>query len=141
MYTVDYFIKKFEAIPEDLWITGSDGWKLINGKGCALGFCKPEDLEQAISDIFWENRILLFEKYGYPSQGVSCQRDYELVYCINDALLPELDRQSNTPKARILAALYDIKKLQQGEVKPVEIKSEFIPVTFKEIKIPEHSIN
>ncbi len=33
-YTIDYFIKKFEAIPEELWCTGQ---LTINGKHCALG--------------------------------------------------------------------------------------------------------
>jgi len=36
-YTVDYFIKKFEAIPENKWFIGGyeDGYKK-----CALGHCR-----------------------------------------------------------------------------------------------------
>jgi hypothetical protein len=36
MYDVDYFIKKFEAIPEDKWIMGSF---FFNSRSCALGHC------------------------------------------------------------------------------------------------------
>jgi hypothetical protein len=39
-YNLDYFIRKFEAIPEDQWCTG-DFVKVVNGKEqrCAFGHC------------------------------------------------------------------------------------------------------
>jgi len=36
-YTVDYFIEKFSAIPEEMWTVGET--EDIDGKKCALGFC------------------------------------------------------------------------------------------------------
>jgi len=91
-YTVDYFIKKFEAIPEENWISGrylsTDGY-------CALGHCgerrwgfTPESL--ALVDLFF---------------------DYELaVASVNDGnsyMFPQ-----PTPKQRVLAACRYIKALQ-----------------------------
>lgn len=128
MYTVDYFISKFEAIPEDKWCV--DFTEDYNGNRCALGHCGGINTH--------ESNIL---------RSILCMP----VSFLNDGLKPEYPQP--TPKQRILAALYDIRakeskpddtwgKVKEEETfKPVEIKSEFIPVTFKEIKIPEHSIN
>ena len=53
-YDVDYFIKKFEAIPEDKWITHDR----VNdfGQRCALGWCYPND-EEARRSQFADNRF------------------------------------------------------------------------------------
>lgn len=41
IYDCSYFIRKFEAIPENMWCIGALSY---NNKSCALGFCgaKPE---------------------------------------------------------------------------------------------------
>lgn len=89
-YTVDYFIQKFEAIPEDNWITE----KYSNDLGCcALGWCGEKsfhytDESRALDNLFYnEFRV-------GPSR-------------INDKGYAAY--QQPNPKARVLAALYDIK--------------------------------
>jgi hypothetical protein len=43
-YTVDYFIDKFEKIPEELWCVES--FTIITlGQSCALGHCGYSDFE------------------------------------------------------------------------------------------------
>lgn len=117
MYTVDYFIRKFEAIPEGKWCT----LFLTRGidRHCALGHCGTTesptsadyhytDEGQALVDIFYDHMAIGpltinddgGEKYKQP-----------------------------TPKQRILAALYDIKKMQEPEI----IKEE--PVKPKEYRV------
>jgi hypothetical protein len=95
-YDVDYFIKKFEAIPEVNWTTGvfNDGC----GRFCALGHCG--------------------ETFGRTSQEAFALRDLldfelnESITRINDGNCPEYDQP--TPRARILAALRDIKAKQEA---------------------------
>lgn len=89
-YGVDYFIKKFSAIPEELWMTGdfTDGTRY-----CVLGHCGERD------DIMVtrESRALrLLFKTG-PVVGP--------VFTNDDAI--EL---GPTPKTRVLAALRRIKE-------------------------------
>ena len=85
-YNVDYFIKKFEAIPESKWCTQ----KIDNGNGqyWALGHCDGWGEFDSLSE-------LLGGKAALTNNG-------------NNPIY-----QQPTPKQRILAALYDIKKLQQ----------------------------
>ena len=83
IYNVNYFIKKFEAIPEDQWTTGS--FRDEHGRKCALGHCLTLHEEQAA----------LISLLRYTTSE------------INDG---ERDRyQQPTPKQRILAALNDVK--------------------------------
>jgi hypothetical protein len=109
MYTVDYFIKKFEAIPEEDW---ND-----NATACAYTHCGQyghgyKNECPALSE--------LFKKIHYKSK---CQQHRDaigenyhgwsyMVVSINDGLTSnDTPYQQPTPKQRILAALYDIKKL------------------------------
>lgn len=142
VYDVSYFISKFEAIPENQWTTGGKGICLDNERKCALGFCGTVNIyypsnpeSQALAKIL-----------GSGEKISSGEFDLAPVYTINDDLNGNLTQP--TPKQRILAALYDIRAAQQkdgdvGKVKQPDIimKSEFIPVTFSQIEIPEHSIN
>jgi hypothetical protein len=89
MYTAQYFIDKFEGIPEELWCCGefTDGL----GRFCAMGFCGRRlgvctDESFALSEIFIE---------------LGAQ-----VPAVNDG--DDSDYQQETPKQRILAALRDI---------------------------------
>lgn len=88
IYNVDYFIKKFEAIPEIEWCTRGFG---VNGNHCAYGHCGMTDsLEFKKVPEAYALGNLLFD-----------------VVDINDDRHPNY--QQPTPKQRILAALYDIK--------------------------------
>lgn len=102
MYTVDYFIKKFEAIPEDKWHTGeySDGIKK-----CAMGHCQDRTRRHTNSlyGPEFDAIVSLFKTLGGGDYGIAI---------INDGC--DLRYRQPTPKQRILAALYDIKKLNQG---------------------------
>lgn len=91
---VDYFIKKFEAIPDALWCTG---FYIQNERRCATGHCGYYGTAGMIipkeAHAFWD----LFKKLEIiPSR-------------VNDGEHP--DYQQPTPKARILTALRDLAKL------------------------------
>lgn len=87
-YNVDYFIKKFEEIPEEKWIAGS--FSGMNGTHCALGHCYNNG-----------------EGYTQSPEGSALIRILNYPAQINDGLRSEY--QQNNPKNRILAALYDKK--------------------------------
>jgi hypothetical protein len=89
-YDVDYFIAKFEAIPEDEWCVGH--FISMDGTKCALGHCGDE----GTGDSPEANALgCLFPYLGD-------------VININDGR--HSDYPQPTPKQRILAALNDIKK-------------------------------
>jgi|SRR6476469_951419 len=96
-YDVDYFIRKFEAIPDELWTTG----KCVAGeKRCAIGHCGERSLRND-------------DDYGPEAQAlISILGAFDTdVTDINDGCyLPEND--PSTPKQRILKALYEIKSTQ-----------------------------
>jgi len=86
-YTVDYFIKKFKAIPAKKWCEGT----LSTGPAkCALGHCGV-----------WTHE--------WPSEAIQLSRLLNnSVADINDGAI--LTYQQKSPKARILAALKDLKE-------------------------------
>jgi hypothetical protein len=106
-YDVDYFIAKFEAIPEEMWIT-EDLWT-ENGC-CALGHCgarrlsEVEDLPEAAA------LVSIFKPHISRYNNDMCD-DTEAVWCVNDQKGINGYNQP-TPKQRILAALRDIKAKQ-----------------------------
>jgi hypothetical protein len=93
-YNVDYFINKFEAIPEDQWCTGTfvDPY---NGSHCALGHCGVNKN----SNTNWPQESLDLMKLLH---------NYVNVTSINDG--KDFKYQQETPKQRILAALKNIKE-------------------------------
>lgn len=110
-YDVNYFIKKFEAIPEE-----SIGQGTIFNK-CAYWHCDNDccylgDVAQAFTVLF--------------SLSIKINPS-----AINDGYIS--DYQQPTPKQRILAALYDIKKMQ--DPKPI------VPPREERIKIKYVSID
>lgn len=126
-YTVDYFIKKFEAIPEDKWLTRSYE-DPFSGKKCALGHCGltfSEESKQKFGSAYGEEFAALQIIFDGKAGGVDGGR----VAKINDGI----DDNYNQPtaKQRILAALYDIKKMQEPKVKEV-IKYVAVPTTISE---------
>jgi len=97
-YTVDYFIQKFEAIPDEKW-TIKEFTNAI-GQCCALGHCgrrigSPTAEGEALYQLFHENEM------DGPAH-------------INDGY--SIEYQQPTPKARILAALNDIKTKQNQTI-------------------------
>lgn len=89
MKTAEEFIAFFEAIPDEEWIIG----RSANDEGtkfCAIGhiMCKNSKSINALSNLFIE---------------------LSLITWINDGFHPRY--QQETPKARILAVLNDIKNL------------------------------
>lgn len=108
VYDVDYFINKFEKIPEDNWIAGAFRRLLSDGSygHCAAGHCGViSECYLDTDENHAEGKVLY--KMFVESLDV-------LVPHINDG--KDKRYQQPTPKQRILAAIYDIKKMQnQGE--------------------------
>ena len=90
-YDVDYFITKFEAIPEELWMI--EYFEEVQKDGritrCALGHCGASDAN-----------------YSEEAKTLNLLLNY-LVAGINDGANDRY--QQPTPKQRILAALRDVK--------------------------------
>lgn len=108
IYNVQYFINKFSAISDDMWISGS----LNNGRACcALGHCGV--LEQNIGEEGEINHsegeaLAILLSIVHPSNN-----NFAVVYKLNDGYLTKYPQP--TPKERILAALYDVKAIQEKE--------------------------
>lgn len=89
-YTANYLLRKFEAIPEEMWTTGSYGND--GGPRCALGHCKAYcDLLEKKGDERSSLRNLFNEHLDGAS--VAPINDYSYYF-------PE-----PTPKQRIMSAL------------------------------------
>lgn len=99
IYDVNYFIDKFSKIPENLWCINSrdDG----HGRRCAHGWC---DINNYGDEMFTKEELALHQVFKPLCNGGGC------AYINNggDKRYPQ-----PTPKQRILAALYDIKKMQE----------------------------
>lgn len=105
-YDVDYFISKFEKIPDSKWCTGVFD---DDDKHCANGHCGVT--EKNCSDDMPEEATalnMLFNKHGYINTKYRLS-DWGPVAIVND----NHDGVYNepTPKKRILAALRNIKKM------------------------------
>lgn len=97
MFTVSYFINKFNAIPDDAWTT-NQYHNLERTKFCALGHCGVvEDYWTSINNEESISLRILLESTGSD------------VGMINDGIDPSY--KQTTPKLRILAALIDVMKL------------------------------
>jgi len=94
-YDVDYFIRKFEAIPEDKWC--DDGSFRKDGKACAYGHCKGDGAASPEGSALGNIWDAFSPHYDY---------DGGIAY-INDGKNDKY--QQPTPKQRVLAALYDVK--------------------------------
>ena len=90
-FGIDWFIHKFEEIPEEKW---TEGAYQKGGALCALGFCgELSSKEPTIESISLEK---LFEEYQLR------------VSLVNDGECPLY--QQDTPKKRIVSALLDIRQ-------------------------------
>jgi hypothetical protein len=110
MYTVDYFISKFEAIDEARFMTGAYEDNMRNTK-CSLGHCmgnySPES-KKRFGAYYGEEFACLMKLFG---DAPDTPGDKSIVAAINDG--QDSRYQQSTPKQRILAALYDIKAMEQ----------------------------
>lgn len=138
-YDVNYFIKKFKAIPDKDWTTGS----FMNGftsQRCALGHCMSRKMIDKISSAGLKDN----GDCTYKATTEDMEGGLKITYAFCSILNPEnpylgsqqvIDinngnhprYQQTTPKKRILAALADIKGIQ----KPVP--SERIRVVYVSI--------
>jgi hypothetical protein len=117
-YDANYFINKFEAIPEDKWITGNYG---TEDRHCALGHC-------GVSRVFNNNNVKIDFHATSEGSALWClfnRTHVSSVIGINDGRHP--DYQQPTPKQRILAALYDIRENTIKAIKPV-VENELVNV-------------
>lgn len=97
-YNVEYFIAKFEAIPEDKWCV----MKLeIGDKHCALGHCGVLKMGVQLQGEGSAIVSLIYNSLGYG------------IFQINDYKTNQYPQKS--PKQRILAALYDIRDKELSE--------------------------
>lgn len=114
-YTVDYFIRKFSKIPEEKWTTGD--W-CIGDKFCSNGFCGMHGANYNFGtpEAVAFNKLIKHLKITIDKNSIGkCEKYFWSVSVyINDGDTEEY--QQPTPKQRILAALYDIKKLQEEQV-------------------------
>lgn len=131
-YTVDYFIGKFESIPENQFTTGRFEFM---GARCFIGHTMTMKMILRVRDKFWfdqhkndscfnETRCLcglIKDFFGLDS----LLNGSLTAYSINNGSHPNY--KEPTPKKRILAALYDIKKSEQSEVKERVVYVSFCP--------------
>lgn len=135
---VEYFIKKFEAIPEENWSIGSI--QDTDGNSCANGHCgvlhlghgyivlnkvltgviryRTTDESRALQKVFSKLEITQLP-------GISYEMFYEehFQYSVTAAIINNghaAKYQQETPKQRILAALRDIQLLEEQD-RAVEI--------------------
>lgn len=117
-YDVNFFISKFEKIPESKWAVGTQNSH--DGSRCALGWCNPEYKTgskkefSSLLDLFEANGIM-----GYFGILGGVAR-------VNNGSHPNY--QHPTPKQRILAALHDIKAMQQPQHADITKSIAVLPV-------------
>lgn len=136
-YTVDYFINKFEKIPEDKWITGMIGLNSIeNSPKCALGHC---GIDESFLNETKDSKALkeIFSNTSFTSSISPIRGGTDCIWKINDGYIKEY--QQETPKQRILAALYDIKKSQEIKekivYKTVQVDSQIKKLVKEELQL------
>jgi hypothetical protein len=109
IYNVDFFITKFSAIDESDWCIEVLGDEY--GRHCAMGHCgaRPGRIRDGL--FLTDEAKALIELFGGDIMDVTV---------INDNSWRYKDKRSvykqPTPKQRILAALYDIKRAQYPEI-------------------------
>lgn len=92
-YSREWFIKKFDAIPDELW-----GMSELNcgGKKCALGHCGLENYEEPTKES-----LELVKLFG--GSVTAKEVDFNKVYIVNDDTIYKT--YGDTPKERIIKFL------------------------------------
>lgn len=131
-YNVDYFIKKFEAIPENKWAVRSF---IVRKKRtfrkplvqcCAQGWCNinGSNVERIVigDDTTNKEALALYALFPPLRNGLQWRLP---IGEINNG--EDMRYQQPTPKQRVLAALYDIKNMQQPPTESIE-KTVYVSV-------------
>lgn len=143
-YDVTYFIRKFEAIPEHLWTTEKFSEKkniFSKRKCCAQGHCLPtyilkhtEKYKQLVLNLP-KTQSDLAEVYALKKL-FDDESDYKKIALINNGR--DEKYKQPTPKQRILAALYDIKAIQEGQnQQPKEGQEGKIKEVIRYVSVPD----
>jgi hypothetical protein len=118
MYDVDYFIKKFQAIPEDLWIAGGLFTYMHRPESCALGHCGLKEVgyyPTVLDEVPEEVQALIKLCGGKLSviySGCDMGPEYDRVWKIND--------NGGTPKQNMINFLKNVKKIQEATMVEAE---------------------
>jgi len=120
MYNVDYFINKFEAIPENEWHTGHYS-NYDNTAHCALGHCG-----EGIHKTKESKHLSILIRTNLDDRHFAVPN-------INDGENEKY--QQPTPKQRILAALYDIKKVQTPQYQDITKELAVFPEERVEVDV------
>lgn len=105
IYTKEYFIAKFEAIPDERWIENAFADDTMKCR-CALGHCGDDGWWRG-SRVFDEVDKEVSELCGLLNQSRDNPEGFmSTVEAINNGL--DTRYPQPTPKARILAALADL---------------------------------
>ncbi len=99
-FTLDYFIAKFESIPEDKWTTC--GLYKENGRYCALGHC---GMDKGLSMSKVPEAYALYKL----TLGIL---GYSIITQVNDNTSIKFAVLGATPKQRVLAYLKQLKAQQ-----------------------------
>lgn len=103
-YDLQYFIRRFEAIPHRMWGVGK--FHPTTFSACARGHCRPERMATCFSYSGVERALLELAgdiaevNNGAPENYLGVQLPYP----------------QRHPKDRVLAYLRDLQKLEQREV-------------------------
>lgn len=128
MYTVDYFINKFTSTRDDMWCVGA----LYDqqGRNCANGWCGFRHSVNTDGTLFDNitNEVMALWNLFIPMKDDDKWNQYiasTLVADINNG--KDKRYQQDTPKKRILAALYDIKNAQQPKYNDITKELAVLP--------------
>lgn len=131
IYTIDYFIAKFQAIPSNQIGDSQD-------KGCAYGQCRNgEHNGSRTAEGKALTRLMKMLLPLTPVLDAPFDPDQGTPARINNGETKEY--QQPTPKERLLAALYDIKAMQQPKVEEPKVvyKTVVIDSAVKELQTAE----
>jgi len=121
MYTVDYFIAKFHAIPEENWYEGNYN-NTERTAFCALGHCGSGSSRTGLLEVTKEAVALQRIIRTYLESEVTS---------INDGLSNSYNQE--TPKQRVLAALMDIRSLVSFYQRRLSVEISDPPITAEEL--------
>jgi len=99
-YDLEYFIAKFEAIPEDKWCTGV--LRSLN-RSCALGHCGATTCSPTFKNHPLEVQELI-RITGGSKDGV-----LPIIGEVNDGFIGELKRGDSSPKQRVVHYLKSLR--------------------------------
>lgn len=130
-FDVDYFISKFEAIPEEFLIAGTYTQHkqkfLFNVKGtrnfvdlelhCSMGWCNETRMNRTDESIALDNLFLSYLRVSPININDGCKEQYDnTLKLYGHHVFAHLLLAKKTPKERILLTLNYIKELQEGNI-------------------------